>query len=96
MYSTNLLVLSDALALVSGSPKQYSKSTDAGNIFTSYLCGDCGTTLWRETTGHPGIKFLKEGILETASGAKPTMEVYIENRPEWQAAVAGAEQKRKQ
>ncbi|MCJ1322953.1 hypothetical protein MMC15_008303 [Xylographa vitiligo] len=96
MFSTNLLVLNEALSLVSGSPKQYGKLTDAGNIFTSYFCGDCGTTMWRESSGAPGIKFLKEGILETASGARPTIEVYTRNRPEWQAEVAGAEQKQKQ
>ncbi|MCJ1399790.1 hypothetical protein MMC11_002993 [Xylographa trunciseda] len=96
MYSTNLLVLHDALALVSGSPKQYSKPTDAGNIFTSNFCGDCGTTMWRESTGYPGIKFLKEGILESAPDAKPALEVYIVNRADWQAEVPGAEQKERQ
>ncbi|MCJ1250609.1 hypothetical protein MMC30_007837 [Trapelia coarctata] len=93
MFSTNVFVKSDALKLESGSPKEYSKPTDAGNEITSYFCGDCGTTLWRESTGFPGIKILKEGVLETVSGTKPTIEFYSVRKPEWLPEVAGAEQK---
>lgn len=52
-YSTNLFVDVAALNLVAGSPKLYSKPTDAGNTITSYFCGDCGGTLWRQSSGYP-------------------------------------------
>lgn len=53
MFSTNLYARSDDFQLESGNPKQYSKITDAKNTITSYFCGDCGTTLWRESSGYP-------------------------------------------
>lgn len=34
-----------------GSSKEYSKLTQSGNTITSFFCRDCGTTLWRESTG---------------------------------------------
>ena len=58
MFSTNLFVGSDALKLESGSPKEYSKKADSGNTITSFFCGDCGTTLWRETSGAPVRAFV--------------------------------------
>ncbi|MCJ1425150.1 hypothetical protein MMC29_003038, partial [Sticta canariensis] len=60
-YSTNLVVAHEDYQLISGTPKQYSKPTDAGNTITSNFCGDCGITLWRETTGAPGMKLIKAG-----------------------------------
>lgn len=57
-YSTNLFVPTSALQLVSGTPKQYSKRTDAGNSITSYFCGDCGVTLWRQSSGYPVCLFV--------------------------------------
>ena len=53
MFSTNLFVDAGALRLESGDPKRFGKKTDAGNVIVSFFCGDCGTTLWRETTGIP-------------------------------------------
>ncbi|KAL8833995.1 MAG: hypothetical protein Q9170_003969 [Blastenia crenularia] len=50
-YSTNVLIPNDACTLVSGTPKQYTKGTNKGNQITSFFCGDCGTTIWRESTG---------------------------------------------
>ncbi|MCJ1375901.1 hypothetical protein MMC20_007139 [Loxospora ochrophaea] len=95
MYSTNLMVGTDALKLESGSPKQFSKGTDAGNTITSFFCDSCGTTLWRESTGFPGIKIVKEGTLDTVSGGKPTLELYTPRRAEWVPEVTAAEQKLK-
>lgn len=52
-YSTNLFVASDDFRVISGTPKQYSKLSDIGNTMTSNFCGDCGVTLWRESSGIP-------------------------------------------
>ena len=51
MFTTNLFVASHALTLTSGTPKTFSKKADSGNAIVSFFCGDCGTTLWRETDG---------------------------------------------
>lgn len=53
MFSTNLFVHSDAVKLESGNPKAFRKNADSGNVIVSFFCTDCGTTLWRETTGIP-------------------------------------------
>ena len=45
----------DSFQLVGGESflRKYSKKTDTDNVITSNFCGECGTTLWRESTGVP-------------------------------------------
>ncbi|KAL8902293.1 MAG: hypothetical protein Q9207_004777 [Kuettlingeria erythrocarpa] len=57
-HSTNLFVGADACVVVSGAPREFGKATDKGNTITSYFCGDCGTTLWRESSGFKVCLFL--------------------------------------
>ncbi|KAL8830924.1 MAG: hypothetical protein Q9191_001159 [Dirinaria sp. TL-2023a] len=92
-FSTNLIVAADAYTLQSGEPAKYSKPSDAGNTITSYFCKDCGTTLWRETTGMPGKKIVKEGALEKLSETKPAVELYTKRRADWLEKIDGADQK---
>ncbi|MCJ1466284.1 hypothetical protein MMC07_004903 [Pseudocyphellaria aurata] len=91
-YSTNLFVATDAFRLISGTPKQYRKLADSGNTMTSHLCGDCGTTLWRESSGLQGLKIVKEGTLDTLSHSKPTVEYYPENRIDWVPAMTNSKE----
>ncbi|TVY19353.1 hypothetical protein LARI1_G003563 [Lachnellula arida] len=93
MYSTNLFVGADTLKAEPSDLKQYSKPTDAGNTITSYFCDNCGTTLWRESTGLPGVKIVKEGVLEKVSGGKPAVEFYASRRADWVPQITGADQK---
>lgn len=62
-YSVNLLVPTSALVLESGTPRSYTKDTDEGNRFTSFFCRDCGSTVWRESTGIPVSSV--EGVVAT-------------------------------
>ena len=61
---------------------------------TSYFCRDCGTTLWQESTGLPGMKLVKEGSLMELSQEKPDIEYYTKHRAAWLQPVDGAEQKK--
>ncbi|KAL9046713.1 MAG: hypothetical protein Q9206_007011, partial [Seirophora lacunosa] len=86
IFSTNILTPVSAFTLVSGNPKIKGKSTLKGNTMTSYFCGDCGTTLWRESSG------VEEGVLEEVSSDPPKIEFFSDRRAPWLAAVEGAQQ----
>ncbi|KAI4139103.1 MAG: hypothetical protein LQ341_004355, partial [Variospora aurantia] len=93
-FSTNIFAPTADLSLVSGAPKTMSKRTDKGNTITSYFCGECGTTLWRESDGIEGIKIVKAGILDEMSDRPPDQELYSDRRAAWLPAIEGAEQKK--
>lgn len=81
--------------MTKGTPKSFSKTADSGKTITSFLCGDCGSTLWRETESLAGTKIIKAGILDgdaSLEGAKPLFETFVVNRVSWLPAVTGAEQ----
>ncbi|CAG8960058.1 hypothetical protein HYFRA_00010536 [Hymenoscyphus fraxineus] len=87
MYSTNLLVPKDALKADTSKLNQFTKVSDDGFTITSYFCGDCGSTLYRQSTGFP------EGVLDNVTPDIPTTEFYSSRRPTWIPQLPGAAQK---
>ena len=78
-YSTNIIVPGDNFK-TTGSLKTYAKKADSGNTVTSYFCGDCGSTLYRDGASFPdGAKVVKVGILDDSDAlekAKPQAELF--------------------
>ena len=84
-YSTNLLVPGESFK-VSGSPKSIAKTADGGNTITSYFCGDCGSTLWRDSATFGTSKAVKVGVMDDPNAignTKPDVELYSELRVPW-------------
>ncbi|OJD29179.1 glutathione-dependent formaldehyde-activating protein [Diplodia corticola] len=94
-YSTNLIVSEDGFKVTQGTTKTISKTGDSGNTITSHFCGDCGTTLYRETGLFAGSKIVKAGVLDdydALNKAKPALELYTKHRVNWVPETAGAQQ----
>lgn len=94
LFSTNLLVADDGFSVTKGTPKQFSKTADSGKAITSFFCGDCGSTLWRQSDTYAGLKIIKAGTLDgnALEDANPAVELFVVNRPSWLPAFAGAVQ----
>ncbi|KAJ4295627.1 hypothetical protein N0V90_007640 [Kalmusia sp. IMI 367209] len=95
-YSTNAIFPDGQFKLAQGTPKQHVKTADTGNTITSFFCGDCGSTMWRETATFKGAKIVKVGTIDDANAladAKPAIELFAPQRVPWVQAVSGAEQK---
>jgi len=93
-FSTNFMIPADQFHVDAGQVKQYTKQADSGNTMVSFLCGDCGTTLWRESTKYPGVKVLKAGVLdgEVLSAEEPDKELFAPRRVKWVPQISAAEQ----
>lgn len=81
---------------MTGNPKAFTKTADSGKKITSYFCGDCGSTLYRDGENFPGMKIVKAGVLDgkdVLNESKPNVELFAPTRPKWIAALDGAEQK---
>jgi hypothetical protein len=76
-----------------GTPKSWAKTADTGSEIVSYFCGNCGTTLWRQTPTLAGLIISKAGIYEGDElQATPDMELFAPNRLPWLPAIPGAKQ----
>ncbi|THW20351.1 hypothetical protein D6C98_10578 [Aureobasidium pullulans] len=94
-YSVNNVVSGEGFK-VTGNPKAFTKTADSGKKITSYFCGDCGSTLYRDGENFPGMKIVKAGVLDgkdVLNESKPNVELFAPTRPKWIAALDGAEQK---
>jgi hypothetical protein len=93
-FSVNNVVSGEGFS-VTGNPKSYTKTADSGKKITSYFCGDCGSTLFRDGENFPGMKIVKAGVLgpKVLEASKPNVELFAPERPGWISKLEGAEQK---
>ncbi|KAF2099352.1 hypothetical protein NA57DRAFT_74854 [Rhizodiscina lignyota] len=96
VFSTNIVVPGEGFE-VKGSPKSISKTADTGNEITSYFCGNCGTTLYRDGASFGTMKVIKAGVMDDADiingTAKPDVELYAPLRTAWQPKLDGSADK---
>lgn len=94
-FSTNILVPSDGFSVTKGTPKPFARTGESGKTITSFFCGDCGSTLWRQGELFGENRIIKAGTLDmgiTLEDARPVAEIYVRNRPSWVAPIPGATQ----
>lgn len=94
VFSTNVIVTGDGFSLTKGKPKEFKTTARSGKTVTSFFCGDCGTTIWRETETYGTNKIIKAGTLDgdAVEDAKPLAELFVGNRPSWLSAIPGTAQ----
>ena len=91
--ATNLMVLTEGLKTAQGSLKTYSKTAESGNKVTSYFCSDCGSTLYRVSSGFPGVVMMKAGCIDDLDldKAKPVIELFRRSHVAWVPEINGIE-----
>ncbi len=55
------------------------------------VCGTCGSTLYWRMQGRP-IAYIAPGLLDDQSGLAVAEEIFVDHRPSWLPAFAGARQ----
>jgi hypothetical protein len=83
------------MRIIEGNLKTFTLGVDSGHQMTSFFCDTCGSTLYRKTSKfHTGAAVMIGGVNgnEVMFASKPQIEIYTRNRPEWVAAIEGAEQ----
>ena len=80
-----------------GSPKSITKTADSGKKITSYFCGDCGTTLYRDGDNFPGANIIKAGVLDDHKWVDehpPTGELFAPERAAFVQRLQGSDEKK--
>jgi len=73
----------DALRVTQGAPRQWSRTAESGNRVTGFFCPDCGTRLFHETTGVPGVTVVKAGTFDDTSWLHPVGHFWMRSAQPW-------------
>jgi hypothetical protein len=80
--TVNAVFPSEALE-ISGVPAAYQKAADSGNMVTRRFCPACGTQLFSDSTGRPGLTVVRLGTLDEPSAIRPTANIWSASGPDW-------------
>lgn len=81
VYSTNLTVAEDALAII-GTPKAYKHKADSGADMEKLFCPDCGSQLFSRNSNRPGMLTIRAGGIDQTDEIRPTISVYMDSKVE--------------
>ena len=68
---------------VAGATGRYEKAADSGNTVTRRFCPACGTQLFSDSTGRPGLTVVRLGTLDDPSSIRPTANIWSGSAPSW-------------
>ena len=61
----------------------FTKSSDSGNDLTRNFCLNCGSPLFGTSPEHPGMVYVKAGVLDDQSLVQPTHQSWCQSKVEW-------------
>ncbi|THX15575.1 hypothetical protein D6D13_02133 [Aureobasidium pullulans] len=97
MFASNFIVNNSALKHLKGEDKlsQYSRSDTiaSGNTMTNYFCSNCGTLMYRRSSGWPGKSVTRIGTVDDfelhETKLMPQVEQFCKDRVAWIKGVDG-------
>ena len=75
-FATNVFVKEEDLVTESGVTKSYQHKSDSGNMMTEKFCPECGSQIFSDGTGSPGVVGIKVRSIDDANDIKPQITVY--------------------
>jgi hypothetical protein len=94
-FGLNILYSIETLEAKAGSLSTWRKTVENGNIMTNHCCSQCGSLLYRSSTGYPGMMVIKAGCIDGFDASRnfvPQVEIFTRSRLPWVPAVEGAKQ----
>jgi hypothetical protein len=79
----SLTVPRDAVVIVQGQPKAWTRPADSGRQVKNFFCGECGTRLFHERTYSPDTINVKPGTLDDTSWLCPVANVWTRSAQPW-------------
>lgn len=68
---------------VSGQTSSYSSTADSGNQVRRRFCARCGSHLFADSSGRPGLTVVRVGSLDDPSRLKPSANIWSSSAPRW-------------
>lgn len=68
---------------VSGPVADYLRTADSGNQVRRRFCARCGSHLFADSSGRPGLTVVRLGTLDDPSSITPTANIWAASAPAW-------------
>jgi hypothetical protein len=68
---------------ITGESKIYRMTADSGNTVSSAFCPNCGSPIFKTTSGHPDTVFFHAATLDDPSLFRPQTVVYLKSKQPW-------------
>lgn len=88
--TANAMFASEAIE-INGSPAQFDKPADSGNIVSRRFCPRCATQLFSDSSGRPGLTVVRIGTLDEPSRISPSANIWTASAPAWACLDAALE-----
>lgn len=100
MFASNFIAKDEYISYIRGEEKlkqfAQSKTIESGNTMTNHFCGNCGTLMFRVSSGAPGRKIMRIGTIDDfklqETKLKPRIEQYTKDRVNWCGDARSAQQ----
>ncbi len=79
---------------IKGRSAVFTRSADSGNNATFYFCPDCGSTVYWELSGYPGLIYVALGMFADPSYPAPHISVWESMRHPWTEHIADCRMER--
>jgi hypothetical protein len=76
-------LFSAASIAITGSTAEYVKPADSGNSVTRRFCPKCGSHLFSDSSGRPGMTVVRVGTLDDPSSIKLSSNIWSSSAPAW-------------
>ena len=86
--SVNAIFRTDTLQ-ISGETQSYESAADSGNVMRRRFCPKCGTQLFSESSGRPGMMVVRVGALDNREIGPPAGVIWTASAPSWAHIDAG-------
>ncbi|MGC9269316.1 GFA family protein [Acidiphilium sp.] len=78
----NVIFSKDHLS-ITGTTQAYESTADSGNAMQRSFCPRCGTPLFSESSGRPGLLVIRAGALDDPAPARPQAFIWTDRAPTW-------------
>ena len=82
-FGMSMPVPREAVAIIQGQPKQWTRTSSHGREVTCLFCEDCGTRLFHNPARNPKITNVKPGTLDDTSWLQPVGNLWTKSAQGW-------------
>ena len=68
---------------ITGKTSEYTSVADSGNHVRRRFCPTCGSHLFADNTGRPGLTVVRVGTLDEPSSISPNANIWASRAPAW-------------
>lgn len=82
-FGMSMRVLREAVVILQGQPKDWTREANSGRSVQCFFCGDCGTRLFHQRDHNPNVMNIKAGTLDDTAWLNPVGHLWIRSKQSW-------------